>query len=263
MRVQKALHRQRKHVRPVIIEQVPRRRRFQLDVGCVIHGTAYDWVYVDRLRSMVQRNVSIPVQFHVWTEHDRSVPPTIIKHCLEEWPGITGPKKSWWYKLQMFNSKHFAGDLLYFDLDTVICNDISWILNNSTERFWTIRDFRYLQNKNYNRMNSSIMWWNTTEFDWVWQKFQQLTPGVAARRYHGDQDFLQETIALDQRRFLPDECIQSWRWSAWEGGMNFGTRRTLNPGSGAQINPTTSVLVFHGHPKPHEIKSSLINQFWY
>jgi hypothetical protein len=73
-----------------------------IDVACVIHGTKYDWCYVERLFNMVTRHSTRPIRFHVFTESDRSVPDYMVKHVLHDWPGIAGPKKSWWYKMQMF-----------------------------------------------------------------------------------------------------------------------------------------------------------------
>lgn len=237
-------------------------KRDHIDVACVIHGGAYDWCYVDRLYNMVTRNLSVPVTFHVWTEHDRLVPPQYVKHCLIDWPGISGPKKSWWYKMQMFDPQHHVGDLLYFDLDVVICNGLDWVLAHDTRYFWTLRDFRYLQTPSYNRMNSSMMWWNVSRMSQVWQRFEDMTPVVAQSRYHGDQDFLQEVIGADQLRFWPNSHFQSWRWSAWQGGMDFQTRRYRAPGQPGQIQPGVSVMVFHGHPKPHELKDPIVTQFW-
>jgi len=236
--------------------------RFRVDVGCVIHGSGYDWCYVEKLHSMVTRNLGLPVDFHVWTEHDRSVPPQMIKHCLDDWPGISGPKRSWWYKMQMFDARHFAGDLLYFDLDTVICRDITWITQNSTERFWTIRDFRYLQNPGWARMNSSVMWWRVDRYQWVWDRFAEITANQAASQYPGDQDFLQAILGSEHVRFLPDQEFQSWRWSACDGGYDFARRQHRAPGTGARINPETSVLVFHGHPKPHVVTDPEIRALW-
>lgn len=255
IRANKARHRALKH-------QIQRAQRKAVDVGCVIHGNTYDWCYVDRLYSMVTRNLSVPVTLHVWTEHDRSVPPQYVKHCLEDWPGIAGPKKGWWYKMQMFDPRHHSGDLLYFDLDVVICNGIDWIMDHDTERFWTLRDFRYLQSPGFMRMNSSLMWWNVERMSHVWNRFLEVTPTVAQGRYHGDQDFLQEVIDHEQRRFFPDANFQSWRWSAWQGGMDFRERRYRAPGQPAQIKPGVSVLVFHGHPKPHEVNDPVVRQFW-
>ena len=102
----------------------------RIDCACVIHGSGYDWPYVERLYNMLCRNLSAEVRLHVYTEHDRSVPPHMVKHILDDW-GISGPKRSWWYKMQLFNPAHFAGNLLYFDLDVVIANQLNWIPNSA------------------------------------------------------------------------------------------------------------------------------------
>ena len=83
----------------------------RIDCACVIHGSGYDWQYVERLYNMLCRNLLKEVRLHVYTEHDRSVPPHMVKHILEDW-GISGPKRSWWYKMQLFNPTHFAGNML-------------------------------------------------------------------------------------------------------------------------------------------------------
>jgi hypothetical protein len=69
-----------------------------IDCACVIHGTGYDWIYVEQLRNMLSRNLSREVRLHVYTEASRSVPAPYIKHELTDW-GISGPKRSWWYKI--------------------------------------------------------------------------------------------------------------------------------------------------------------------
>ena len=56
-----------------------------VDCACVIHGKAYDWRYVERLYNMLSRNLDREVRMHVYTEHDRSVPPHMVKHILDDW----------------------------------------------------------------------------------------------------------------------------------------------------------------------------------
>ena len=109
----------------------------RIDCACVIHGSGYDWQYVERLYNMLCRNFTPKVRMHVYTEHDRSVPPHMVKHILEDW-GIAGPKRSWWYKMQLFNPALFSGNLLYLDLDVVIANNLDWIRDLSLDYFWTI-----------------------------------------------------------------------------------------------------------------------------
>ena len=61
----------------------------RIDCACVIHGSTYNWQYVERLYNMITRNIDRPVHMHVYTEHDRSVPPHMTKHILDDW-GIAG-----------------------------------------------------------------------------------------------------------------------------------------------------------------------------
>ena len=227
------------------------------DCACVIHGTGYDWQYVEKLYNMLKRHLPAGIRFHVYTEANRPVPSHMIKHVLKDWPGIAGPKRSWWYKMQLFNPEHHSGNLLYFDLDCVIINDLSWIPALSTECFWTIRDFRYLQRKSHSGMNSSVMWWNVTRYANVWYEFDRLDINKTVVQYPGDQDYLGVVIDPTQRRYFDQQHLQSWRWQVQDGGYNFSTRKPNAPGTKSDnyIGGDTSILVFHGKPKPHECTS--------
>lgn len=235
----------------------------KIDCACLIHSDGYDWIYVERLYNMLCRNLNKPIRFHVYTEESREVPDHMIKHSLIEWPCVAGPKKSWWYKLQLFNSEHHDGNLLYFDLDTVIVRSISWIPQLPTSRLWTIKDFRRLQHQDWTRMNSSIMWWNVPMLDWVWKQFSQHNLESVIRQYRdGDQEYLWEKLGPMWTRFFPSDCIQSWRWQAFDGGMTFPKKKSVTPGTGTRIDNNVSVLVFHGHPKPHEITDPTVVKLW-
>ena len=232
------------------------------DCACVIHGTGYDWMYVDKLYSMLSRNLPGGIRFHVYTEASRPVPPHMIKHAVTEWPSVSGPKREWWYKMQLFNTEHHRGNLLYMDLDVVIIEQLDWILDCHLDYFWTIRDFRYLQQSTFSGMNSSIMYWNTERFAHVWEDFNRLNIDDTVRRYQGDQDYLGAVIDHTKRRNFDQRHVQSWRWQVADGGYNFQRRQAINPGSGAKLNPGASVLVFHGRPKPHEINDPIVTNFW-
>lgn len=233
-----------------------------IDCGCVIHGTAYDWTYVDRLYNMVQRNITGPIRWHVWTEAEREVPQHMIKHALIDWPRVRGPRRAWWYKVQMFNSYFHTGNLLYFDLDTVIVGNLDWIRNIDPNKFWAIRDFRYLQRRHSTTYNSSVMWFNVAKFDYVWQEFDRHPVDEISRRYPGDQDFITATVKIEHQRFFPDHLFQSFRWQALDGGFDFRRKKAVKPKSGVTISPDAAVLVFHGSPKPHEVQDPIIQQLW-
>lgn len=232
-----------------------------VDCACVIHGNAYSWTYVDKLYNMLDRHITRDIRLHVYTEAYRPVPAHMIKHALEDFGSVT-PRRAWWYKMQLFNTQHHSGPLLYFDLDTVIVNNIDWIVDLPLQYFWTIKDFKQLWRPTHHGINSSIMWWNTETFANVWTSFTKQNFNEVMRQYPGDQDYLTANIADADRRFFDQERIKSWRWQCKDGGYDFRSRRHYTPGTGTSYQPITSVLIFHGNPKPDQITDSVVQQHW-
>jgi len=232
-----------------------------IDCACVIHGNVYSWDYVLRLNNMLQRHISRPIRLHVYTEANRPVPDNMIRHALPDWP-ISGPRQGWWYKLQVFNTQHFQGPLLYFDLDTVITQNIDWIWQCSLQHFWAVRDFKYLWKATNYTVNTSVMWFHTVRFAHVYENFMQQGMNNVIRKFHGDQDFVTDVITQEQRRMLDPARIKSWRWQALDGWFDFKRRKYHTPGSGTHIDEKTSLLIFHGKPKPAEVHDPLIVQHW-
>jgi hypothetical protein len=185
----------------------------------------------------------------------------MIKHELTPWP-ITSAKKSWWYKMQLFNPAHHAGPLLYFDLDTVIVGNIDWIWQQPATYFWAIRDFKYLWRPNHTGVNSSVMWWNTEHYKNVWDIFVQQDLDTIMQKYPGDQDYISAVIPENQRRFFDTTKVLSWRWQCLDGGYDFRKRRHQAPGTGARITDNTSIMVFHGNPKPGQITDQIVETHW-
>ena len=229
--------------------------------ACVIHGNGYDWKYVDNLYNMLQRHLTQPVKLHVYTEASRTVPEPYIKHELIDW-GFSGPKKSWWYKMQLFNPEHFAGPMLYFDLDVVITRNIDWIGNLNLQYFWGVRDFKYLWRPTHYSINSSILFWDTNKYSKIWTKFNNLDINQVVHQFHGDQDFITHAIPEIERRYLNTQSVKSWRWECLDGGYDFRRRMYRKPNTGTGLDETTSVLIFHGKPKPGDTTDSIILQHW-
>lgn len=231
-----------------------------INCACVIHGSVYSWIYVERLYNMLLRNLSRPVTLHVYTEPDRHVPNPFVKHELIDL-GIAGPKKGWWYKIQLFNDQHYSGPLLYFDLDTVITDNIDWITEQSLDYFWAPRDFKKLWRPSHAGINSSVMWWDTTKFSFVWDHFQTQSLPWLQRRYPGDQDYLSDTINNNRLRYLDETKIRSWKWECVDGGWDFKKRQSKAPNTGTHLNGA-SVLVFHGQPNPCDVRDPVILTNW-
>lgn len=234
-----------------------------IDCACVIHGNKYDWRYVDHLYRMLARSTTRNIKLHVWTEAKRSVPEPYIKHELTEWVGVSGPRKSWWYKMQMFDPRYgITGPMLFFDLDIVVVASIDWILDLPLDRFWGVKDFRYLWRADRHEINSSIMYWDQSRYHWIWEGWTRQDRAATIKKFAGDQDYLNSVIPRDQIGFLDPQKILSYRWQIKDGGWSNHTRSHRSPGAGANIPAGSSVIVFHGDPKPHEVHEKSISQHW-
>ena len=232
-----------------------------IDCACVIHSDGYTWDYVERLYNMLDRHITPGIRLHVYTEAERPVPAKFIKHELTDWQ-IAGRKKSWWYKIQLFNPEYHSGPLLYFDLDTVITGKIDWIWQTPSNYLWAVRDFKHLWRPGFNGINSSVMWWDTRKYAYIWEHFNKQNLTQITSKYHGDQDYITEMIPVHDRRFFDTDRVKSWRWQCLDGGYDFVKRRHLTPTVGTQILPNTSILVFHGNPKPAQITDPVVQQHW-
>jgi len=236
-----------------------------IDCACLIHDTLYDWSYVDKLYRGLERNLTPTVRMHVFTESNRFVPANYIRHDLEEWEGVRGPKRSWWYKIQLFNSNHWNTDwsqMLYFDLDSVITGNLDWLWNVNRDRFWAARDFQYLMKSSRWKINSSVMWFDPCKYNYVYTDFdlKQIINNPRCP-WHGDQDYIFSKVKDDVSYYSTDQIV-SYRWQVKEGGMDFRYRKPLNPGGDSTIDSKTSIVIFHGNPKPHEVNDSLISRHW-
>lgn len=235
--------------------------RHVVDCACLIHDTLYDWVYVEKLFSSLVRNLTPAVRMHVFTEANRPVPKPFIHHALEEWPGIRGPKSSWWYKIQIFNNQLHSGDLLYFDLDTIITGNIDWIWKKDPKQFHAVRDFKHLFRPHRTTLNSSVMWFNVNEYNYIYQQFDPELVRSKRIRYHGDQDYIHDMVPDERLCYLDPDKIKSYKWEVKEGGFDFQQRRSKNPGSPTLLDGV-DVLIFHGNPKPAKITDAEVLQYW-
>ena len=236
-----------------------------IDCACLIHDRLYDWTYVDRLYKSLCRNLTPTVRMHVYTESNRPVPNPYIKHDLQEWDGVRGPKRSWWYKVQLFNHKHWARGytkMLYFDLDTVIVSNIDWLWQKPDTKFWAARDFKYLMKGSRWCINSSVMWFDPVKYNYVYSEFdvKQIVNNPRCL-WHGDQDYIFSKIKDDVAYYSTDQIL-SYRWQVMEGGFDFRYRKHLDPGGPSVLPSDASILIFHGDPKPLEVKDNIISQHW-
>lgn len=229
-----------------------------ITVLCVRFGNKYNIEYVEKLRNMVSRNLTIKYEFVCLTDD-----PTPIKNVRLIVQKNAGYSRGWWHKLHMFDPYlPILGRILYFDLDVVICNNIDKLAKYEIDKFVGIRDFNRKFHPNWNSLNSSILAWNHRSQRSIWEKFKE-NPATAMR-LHGDQDWIWR-LSKDNIVFFPDEWIQSYKWEIRkrdELTMIKGKRNFKNWNNNLIISPACSVAVFHGDPNPSDIKDKFVLDNW-
>jgi hypothetical protein len=229
-------------------------------VICLKWGNKYSADYVNKLYSMVSRNISFDFEFVCFTENSTGIDKGIR---IEPLPKL--PVQGWWFKPWFF-SKDLPikeGTILYLDLDLIVFRNIDKFFHYKPEcDFVIIRDFNRQIRKDWDRMNSSAFRFTAQSLTHIYEEFEK-TMQQNVKRFHGDQDFMYKYIK--KHDFWPDEWIQSYKWEMRGRhtlGMVGGKRNFLKPGTPIVLKET-SVAVFHGEPNIHECIDEWPRANWY
>jgi hypothetical protein len=229
-----------------------------ITVLCVRFGDRYSREYVEKLRNMVSRHLTVPYEFVCLT--DDPEPIDGVRLIVQRNAGYT---KGWWHKVHMFDpSLPIEGRILYFDLDIVIINNIDKLINNLDSNFYGILDFTRTVRPNHRSLNSSVMSWIHGRESKVWHNFQMFSK--SALRLHGDQDWIWH-LCRNDIKFWPTNLIQSYKWEIRnrnELTSVLGKKSFKFVKDTVEIDPECCVLVFHGDPKPDAIQDSIVVDNW-
>lgn len=204
-----------------------------LNVVCVLKsGGQYDATWVEKLQRGVARNLSLPHRFVCFS--DVPVPCDRIK-LRHDWP-------AWWSKVELFRRGALTQPSLYLDLDTVITGPL--------ESFFGAPDFAMLHNFHDPKVvGSGVMWFGKVPHE-VYRKFSQ-KPWDYIQYYQqfikgnhvGDQAFVADT--LHNIGFIENPRIKSYKKHCREG-----------------LPPDTSIVCFHGVPRPDQVRAEWMKEHW-
>ena len=203
-----------------------------LTIACVLRsGGDYTTEYVRRLREGITRHCEVPFRFVCLSD----LPQTPAEETIplrHGWPG-------WWSKIELF-APWIRGDVLYFDLDTIIVGSIDELAGLRLPA--TLQDVNKPE-----AIQSSVMWLTEAVRAGVYGGFLADPDGHMARHVSmsqglGDQGFLdpylnKRTVRLQD--VLPKQLI-SYKKDVMRKPPHVVPR-------------SARVVFFHGKPKPHEI----------
>jgi hypothetical protein len=160
-----------------------------INIVCLKWGDKFGPEYVNRLYAGVQRNTTLDVAFHCFTENPKDIHPDVIIHPLPNF-NLTG----WWNKLYLFSGDlPISGRIVFMDLDTLIVGNIDDLLSHNTG-FATLRDwFKAEKDPNTLVINSSIMSFVVGQHTHIWTNFMK-DPTKIAKSIHpaGDQEWIRQ-----------------------------------------------------------------------
>lgn len=229
----------------------------KVTILCVRFGTKYGREYVERLRNMVARHITVDYEFVCLTDDQHP-----IDGVRTIYQPMSQYAKPWWHKVHMFDPNlDISGTIIYFDLDVVISNNINKLFSGPKTHIYGIRDFNRKFYASWKSLNSSVMCWYHGEHSELYTKF--IANPSDAMRLHGDQDWIWK-LAKDKITFWPDSWIQSYKWeirnrdelSLRTGVSGFKTISNVIP------LKDCCVTVFHGNPKPEDIKDPFVVNNW-
>jgi hypothetical protein len=228
-----------------------------ITVLCVRFGNKYGRDYVERLRNMVAKHITVPYEFVCLT--DDKHPISGVRSIVQPSAGYA---KLWWHKVHMFDpSLPIKGRILYLDLDLVIHRNINKLVEVKSKELLGIRDFNRKFYPKWQQLNSSALCWWHGDHSYIYENFKK--DPKAAMRLHGDQDWIWRE-GKGRIRFWPDSWIQSYKWEIRDreqlvsrtGVNGFKTVSNLAPPADCCI------AVFHGEPKPQDVQDPFVVDNW-
>lgn len=197
-------------------------------VVCVLRGGGeYAPEHVKALHAQVQRGwpVDVPLRFVALTDTP------IGRNGVEERP-LRTLWRGWWSKMELFSAaQDDLGDILYFDLDTMIVGRLDEIA--AVRQLTLLTDFYRPE-----RVQSGMMYLpakDRPEAQAAWIE----DPDTVANRWRGDGEFLDaiwRSKAARWQEVLPDRIVSY--------------KVHVRQRKGQSIPPGARVVCFHGRPRP-------------
>lgn len=230
----------------------------KITILCVRFGNKYGREYVERLRNMISRHITVPYEIVCLTDDQHS-----ISDVRKIYQPNSNYARGWWHKVHMFDSNlPLAGRILYFDLDVVICNNIDKLATYSTKNFIGIHDFNRKFFPSWQYLNSSVMAWNHGTQSHIYNQF--IKDPNQAQRLQGDQDWIWK-LCKENIKFWPKEWIMSYKWeirSRDELIVANAKRQFKTVKDDVKVHPECSVAVFHGEPNPLDVRDKFVIDNW-
>ena len=232
-----------------------------LNIICYRWGTKYGVEYVNILRSMVSRNLSVPHTFHCITDDPAGLLPDIIVHPLPDL-GITGI----WRKLMTFQNDFLGLQgqwVVSLDLDVVITGNLDFLAEQPDRDFMIARNWSRKAQSGGARASGSVYRLKVGSHAFIWDRLVQDFESAVAQfhgknRDVGEQNWLNANI--DEFDYFPDGKVVSFKRHCGARGHVLLGLNTAWFGK-AKVPAGAAIISFHGDPLPPDVKDSSCNRW--
>lgn len=211
-----------------------------LNVVVVKTGPGYRAEYPNKMLSMLKRHLQAPFKLHCLTDDAADLNPEIAVIR----PDVILP--GWWNKLYVFSGLMPQGPLLYLDLDQILLNDITGIVEECQKYPFAC----YADHIHWQGVKLGTAWMQfeghslLNIFEGFWNSRRKVMYDYQSG---GDQVYLGPLL---QDVFYWDEvfpgAVASYKFDLKKG----------NP------KPENKLVNCHGNPKPHQITDDWVKEHW-
>jgi hypothetical protein len=214
-----------------------------LTIACVLMtgGQIYNYRYVNALANAIAKHVTIPHTFTCLTNDSTNFNDNVHKviKLQHEFP-------KWWSKIELFRTDLFSdtSQVFFLDLDTVITQNIDDIVSYKGH-FCGLRDFYTSES-----LGSGLLSWSPRRHHHIYKNFLLKPSYIMANMRYGDQEWIDlQTKRVDYFQDLYGKKIVSWKKHCVARDKIY-------------VPTESSIICFHGVPKPHEIAHDIIVSNW-
>lgn len=200
-------------------------------------GGHYDAGWVKRLEREVFGMCQTPHRFFCLSDVEDLGEFVKVVPLIHDWPG-------WWSKFELFREGIFPdGQVLYFDLDTLLVRPIDFLAGAVDCDLMMLSDFY-----RPNLAASGLMGWDTRSgFECIYRRFAENSQRWLKER-RGDQEVIERLAPTGRIRFWQDDFPH--RVVSYKVHCKMGL-----PGR-------ARVVCFHGRPRPDEVTKGWMAGRW-
>jgi hypothetical protein len=214
-----------------------------MNVICMKWGDKFPADYVNRLYSMVLRNMDAEFRFVCFTEDSKDIRPEIEIQKLPELELPSNSPERGWRKLTVFKKGFggLSGKTLFLDLDVVIVGKLDVFFSQSGD-FLISHDKKNAKKK---EGNSSVFRFEIGQYSQILNYFEKNSEQVKNEVRHEQAYLSREIDKLGKLEYWPDDWVPSFKYQCCPSWFKSWFEAPSLP-KGARV------ILFHGLPNPPE-----------